>query len=57
MSEVLEVVGLVLIVAGLWVALGLWAALLASGASVLLVARGVEMRAQARRRRRGSEVA
>lgn len=56
-TDLLDVLGLVLVVAGVWRVLGFGAALLACGAAVLLVSRGLTIKAQQRRQRKGSEVA
>lgn len=56
-TDLLDVLGLVLVVAGVWTVLGVGAALLASGAGVLLVSRGLTIKVQQRRQRQGSEVA
>lgn len=56
MTDWLDVLGLALVVAGVLVLLGIGFALLAAGAGVLLVSRGLYLRRRTRRPA-GSEVA
>ena len=55
-TDVLDVVGLLLIVLGVWRVLGSGFALLAAGAAVLLISRGLYLK-KLKQRPAGSEVA
>lgn len=57
LTDLLDVIGLALVALGVWGVLGIWFAVLVSGGGVLLLSRGLTVRAQRRKARTGSEVA